>query len=145
MFTKILIPLDGSDLSEQVLPKVAEIAKRFPDAVLVLLQVIEPLETSVMKILAVSTVGEIQNLTYEQVNEYLRQVAIKYLPNAHTQIAIGEGKAAEIILQTAKDIQADLVAMASHGRAGIVRFALGSVTDRVISHIEIPVLVVRAS
>ena len=143
MFKTIVVPLDGSPLSEQVLPKAAELAKCFPDAKFVLLEVIKPMTPSVVDALVFSNSSEVETLTPEKAMEYLRRVAAKYFPGMHLRIMAEEGGAAEIILQTAKDVKADLIAMASHGRSGVARLTLGSVTDRVINHTDIPVLVVK--
>ena len=58
---------------------------------------------------------------------------------------IVEGEAAEGIVEYAEKQGIDLVVMATHGRSGIGRWALGSVADRVIRHSYVPVLLVRAS
>ena len=49
----------------------------------------------------------------------------------------------ESILQAAADVNSDLIVMGSHGRHGIEKLLLGSVTQRVLSHTQLPVLVVR--
>jgi nucleotide-binding universal stress UspA family protein len=54
------------------------------------------------------------------------------------------GEAAEEILKAAKETGANLIAMSTHGRSGLGRWALGSVTDKVLHLSEIPVLTVRA-
>jgi nucleotide-binding universal stress UspA family protein len=143
MFKTIVIPLDGSPLSEQVLPKAAELAKCFPDAKFVLLQVIKPPGSSVIDALVLSNASEVETLTPEEAMDYLKGIAAKYLPGMRVQIMAEEGGPAEVILHTAKDVKADLIAMASHGRSGVARLTLGSVTDKVINHADIPVLVVK--
>ncbi|KTB47819.1 Universal stress protein UspA or related nucleotide-binding protein [Dehalogenimonas alkenigignens] len=144
MFKTVIVPLDGSPVSEQVLPKVVELAKCFSDAKFILLQVIQPLSSSVTGTLALSTVGEIMTLTHGEASDYLRDIAARILPDKNVRTIVEEGEPAVMILQTAREMKADLIAMASHGRSGIARLALGSVTDRVISHAEIPVLVIKA-
>jgi nucleotide-binding universal stress UspA family protein len=49
----------------------------------------------------------------------------------------------EGILETATEQGADLIVMGSHGRRGLQRFLLGSVAQRVLSHADVPVMVVR--
>ena len=55
------------------------------------------------------------------------------------------GQAAEEIIAYARDIKADLIAMCTHGRSGIARWAYGSVADRVLHAAKCPVLLVRAT
>jgi nucleotide-binding universal stress UspA family protein len=143
MFKTILVPLDGSPLSEQVLPKAAELAKCFPDAKFVLLEVIKPISPSVIDALVLSNSSDVETLTPEEAMDYLRQIAAKYFQGMNVRIVAEEGGPAEVILQTSKDVNADLIAMASHGRSGVARLTLGSVTDRVINRSDIPVLVIK--
>ena len=56
-----------------------------------------------------------------------------------------EGNAADAIVDYAGKNDIDLIIMATHGRSGIGRWALGSVADRVVRHANAPVLLVRAS
>ena len=58
---------------------------------------------------------------------------------------VSSGNAADEILKTAEQIDADLIAMSTHGRSGISRIALGSVTENVLRSSKRPVLVVRAN
>jgi nucleotide-binding universal stress UspA family protein len=60
------------------------------------------------------------------------------------QAVIKEGDPAEIITDVSKQAQADLVLMGSHGRTGLRRLLMGSVTERVLGHVACPVMVVRA-
>jgi len=54
------------------------------------------------------------------------------------------GRAAEEIIKAADEVNADLVAMSTHGRHGFSRWAFGSVTDRVLRGGKVPILLVRA-
>ena len=58
-------------------------------------------------------------------------------------VLIENAQPAEAILETAKARNSDLIAMASHGRRGLGRLFLGSVTSEVVAHSSVPVLVVR--
>ncbi|XUX00438.1 MAG: universal stress protein [Dehalogenimonas sp.] len=144
MFKTIIVPLDGSRVSEQVLPTAADLARCAPDSKIILLEVIKPVGPSVIDALVLSNASEVETLTPAEARDYLRQIAAKHLTGIRVQILAEEGGAAEIILQAAKDNKADVIAMASHGRSGIARLTLGSVTSQVINHAEIPVLVVKA-
>jgi len=61
---------------------------------------------------------------------------------SHRQLAV-EGHPATEILKFAEEIGADLIALGSHGRTGVLRFLMGSVSRRVVDHVKCPVLVVR--
>ena len=58
---------------------------------------------------------------------------------------LSKGHAAEVIVDLAKEITSCLIVMSSHGRSGIGRWVLGSVSDRVVRHSGVPVLIVRAA
>jgi nucleotide-binding universal stress UspA family protein len=53
------------------------------------------------------------------------------------------GHAAEEIIKVSHDINADLIAMSTHGRSGLSHWALGSITEKVLRESEIPVLTIR--
>jgi len=63
---------------------------------------------------------------------------------AKMKVRVVVGQAAEEILKTAEEMDVDFIAMSSHGRSGLSRWAFGSVTDRVVRGGSKPVLVVKA-
>ncbi len=65
-------------------------------------------------------------------------------PSVKVEHVMREGPAAEVIADAAKEAQADLIVMGTHGRTGLSRILLGSVTEQVLRHAECPVLTVRA-
>ena len=151
MFQKILVPLDGSKVGEAALPYIEEfigqMAPAYPVEV-TLLHVMPPLahyvaagETSVA---VPYTESEIEPFTkrftviLEQMADRMRNrgVAVKTI--------VKSGKAAMEIIKTADEIGADLIAMSTHGRSGLSRWALGSVTDKVLRTVRVPLLTVRA-
>jgi nucleotide-binding universal stress UspA family protein len=142
MYKRILVPLDGSKLSEAVLPHVEEIAKGL-NCEIVLLHVV-PLPVPVFDTPA-SPFDH--NLLRDQENEakrYLKEMCAKLeLDEARVTYLVREGDVTQIILETAQDQQADLIAMSTHGRSGAMRWLLGSVTDRIVRHSPIPVLAIR--
>jgi nucleotide-binding universal stress UspA family protein len=115
-----------------------------PDSKVILLQVIKPVGASVIDALVLSNASEVETLTPAEAKDYLRGIAAKHLAGIHTQLLAEQGGAIEIILQTARDVKADIIAMASHGRSGVARLTLGSVTAQVINRSDIPVLVVKS-
>jgi nucleotide-binding universal stress UspA family protein len=79
-----------------------------------------------------------------EAQEYLKRVvAERKLGNTPVERAVLAGEAAEAILEKAASGGADLIVMATHGRGGVARALLGSVTERVLHRSPVPVLVVR--
>lgn len=154
MYSRILVPHDGSSFAEQVLPHAVDIAKRF-EAELHLLEVIPPpnpavfasdLEGGAGAPLAIEAIDEAQEELRNQGRERLQTLANELgAQGVKTVWTVTDGDPAhEIVAYCAKN-QIDLVAMASHGRTGLIRAILGSVTDSVLRNGGHPVLVVKAS
>jgi nucleotide-binding universal stress UspA family protein len=59
-------------------------------------------------------------------------------------LLLREGAVADVILKTSEEIDADVIAMSTHGRTGPARWLLGSVADRVVRSSKVPVLLIRA-
>jgi nucleotide-binding universal stress UspA family protein len=148
MYGKILVPVDGSELAECVLPHVETIAKSRGIREVVFVRVAE---SSYMP----SRYAEI-GLTEEDVKrneEESRAVAKKYLDQLVSRADYGKvkvqaevlsGKTAESVIDYASKNEADLVIIASHGRSGVSRWVWGNVADRILHSSNVPVLIVRA-
>lgn len=146
MDKRILVTLDGSEMSEQALPVAIEHAKHF-DSELYLLRVINPLAKSYRTGLA--TVSAIQNA-----EEQLRVLANDYLEgiaNNVREVGIPVkdfsliGVPYKVILRFSEQEQVDFIIMCTRGESGISRWLLGSITDHVIRGSRIPVVVVPAT
>jgi nucleotide-binding universal stress UspA family protein len=124
--TSIIVPLDGSDLAEQSLSHATELAKAMKLN---------------MILVRVETDGE------EMCEEYLHEIREKLAAEgvASVEKRVLHGHAAVNIVDLAHNTDKSLVAMTTHGRSGIGRWVLGSVTDRVVRYSGDPVLVIRAS
>lgn len=141
MFRKVVVPLDGSQLAEQVFHNLPSYVSSI-DAVVVLVRVIEPEQYAY----GLGMNGEVDFLPRYQssVNAYLekaRERLGKQGYQATTHVALGDP--ATEILRVATETGADLIAMSTHGRSGISHWALGSVAERVLHHSTQPVLLVR--
>jgi nucleotide-binding universal stress UspA family protein len=80
----------------------------------------------------------------QELTEYLEGLkARKAHPDLTLQTIVEAGDEASVILDTAVDEEIDLIVMATHGRSGISRWMLGSITERVLRHAPCPVLVIR--
>lgn len=150
---RILIPLDGTEVGESVLPKLEELVLKavpLPDVEVTLLRVIPTINFNYL------TENDAAQLPYsEDELKRLKAEALGYLEKVARELSIkginvktmvNVGHAAQEIIKTAHGIDASLIAMSTHGRNGIVRWAIGSVTDTVIRlEGKIPVLAVHTS
>lgn len=144
MYKKILLPLDMSDFGEQVLP-VVKAAVPANQTELTLVYCIEPHKyilggsTDEQRVID-SIVSDIQ----PRAADYLYKVEKRLQSDGYNVVTrIGQGDAAECIVNFADEFGVDLIAMTTHGRTGVIREALGSVADRVMRTAEQPVLLVR--
>jgi nucleotide-binding universal stress UspA family protein len=130
MYSKILVPLDGSRLAEQILPYVRLLAAT---AAL-------PVE-----LLWVNDI-EIAHRPPRSGKAYLRQATAEYLP-ALKQISASEadGKPAEVIVAHAAAESTALIAMATHGLSGMRRWLIGSVASKVAQLAKNPLFLIRPS
>ncbi|MBN1218656.1 MAG: universal stress protein [Anaerolineae bacterium] len=140
----ILVPLDGSAIAEQVLPPAVEVAQAL-GAEIILFQVsIVLLSGVLMGDWHMPLQGDFDTAT-QNVQDYLDKVATKLRTQGiNVSTAIRQGPVADSIIDYAEANQIDLIAICTHGRTGLARWALGSVADRVLRAGNIPVLLVRA-
>ena len=139
MYTRILVPLDGSKLAEQVLPYVRLLGKA--EALpIVLLRVIEPAPPDLIGFS--QGVEIIANIAAQ---EYLDSVATS-LKEDGLDVAslVSEGNPASCIADEGNRESGTLIAMSTHGYSGITRWMMGSVTDKVLHATTNPLLIVRA-
>jgi nucleotide-binding universal stress UspA family protein len=153
MEERILVPLDGSEVGEAVLPKLEDLVLRTSprmDAEVTLLQVISNMNFNMLHKdnaaqlpRAESELKELSDKAYV----YLDKVAVELRSKGiKVNTMVSTGQAAAEIVKAAHATDAHLIAMSTHGRNGIVRWAIGSITDEVIRlEGKIPVLAVRAS
>ncbi len=144
MYQKILVPLDGSELAECVLPHVEAIAKGCEVKEVIFIRAVEPFLRGAYSF----SEKELKHFELENrefAKEYLNQLMgrIKY-DGASIQTVAITGKAVESITDYATRNAVDLIIIATHGRSGVSRWARGSVADRLLRSSCIPVLMVRA-
>jgi nucleotide-binding universal stress UspA family protein len=149
----ILVPLDGSELAEKVLPTVTDLSAFLKlEAVLVhvLVRVYFGPPDELLPVFGsnIPNQNELWAQAGSEASHYLSekvaQLRTKGLPNVSSVLIEGgaEGAAAAII-DLARKSSDNLVIMSTHGRSGIGRWLLGSVTERVVRHSGNPVLVIR--
>lgn len=154
MYSKILVPLDSSELAEQALPHVVSNAVAHGAAVH-LMQVIDPADmTSPLlrhTLELIASVGEIDRTEAIEgwaaaAQDYLDSVAARLREDGVSDVTsnVVRGNPYALISDEARAVSADLIVIASHGRSGLGRAVTGSVADHLIR--ETPnaaVLVVR--
>ena len=144
MFTHILVPVDGSPTAAVAVNKAAALAKVFNSQVTAV-YVIDPYPFTGVG--ADFAYGQAQYLTAATTEAHTALDAVKTLmeqAGVAVEIVVGEGHSVHNgIMEAAKATGADLIVMGSHGRKGLEKLVLGSVTQRVLAVSLIPVLVVR--
>ena len=155
MYTKILVPLDQSELAETILPHAREIARRF-DAELILLTV-TPSFAEVIRAAGPATPTMVTPIPsdpefVQRSIEAATESGQRYLDAQVTRLQaeglkarsiLAQGPTAKTILQVAADEAVSLVTMCTHGHSGLVRTFLGSVADDVMRESQLPVLLLR--
>ncbi|HEX8407201.1 MAG TPA: universal stress protein [Duganella sp.] len=145
MFKTILLPTDGSDLSDKATATAVEFAK-LHNARIVGITVIQPLPLSSMGDGgAMIDSGQFAAKMQEAARSYIDKVAAA----AHVAGIPFEGVITvshtpfEEIVEAAKKFDCDIIMMASHGHKGLNKLLLGSQTEKVLAHTTLPVLVLR--
>jgi nucleotide-binding universal stress UspA family protein len=148
MYRKILVPLDGSQLSQCSLDHVRAIGQGCKVPEIILIRVVEPLSANEISSLAQLRGDQISKLEEEnkaEANDYISNMAQRlHNEGLAARAEVLYGRAADKIIDFAAKNDVDLIIMSSHGRSGISRWAMGSVTDRVVNHSLAPVLVVSS-
>jgi nucleotide-binding universal stress UspA family protein len=162
MFKKILVPLDGSSLAEQAVRPAIELARPKADQNgrpaswrgHVTLLCVPVYDQAVVPTLDVGGPywAETGNRSTEkhryasrQAEEYLQSIRLCHeSPRLAVSTKVIDGDVAGVIVDTAEDLGTELIVMATHGRSGLSRWMLGSVTERVLHSAPCPVLAIRS-
>lgn len=138
MFSRIVVPLDGSELAAAAVPVAAALARR-TDAAIALVRVVDSSDEFR------ETMSVAVRERREDARAALAAVAARLRAEDHipTTIAIRQGNPVANIVALAGDIEGDLICMATHGRSGLQRVILGSVAERVLHDALVPVMLVR--
>lgn len=146
MYRKILVPMDGSELSECSLEHVKEIARGCQVPEVVLLTVVEQYEGAGYSwggVVTEQQLAEEAKRTEAKAAVYLKKVAAGLAREGLcVNYYVLSGTPTDVILDYARKNDVDLIIMSTHGRSGPGRWAIGSVADRVIRYSSIPVVVV---
>jgi nucleotide-binding universal stress UspA family protein len=137
VYDAILLPVDGSDAADAAVEHAADLARTYGATVHVF-SAAEPIPTAEAD--AATVLDSIQSeaeRTVEATAARLRDAGVD------VTTAVDTGSAYRAILAYAESAGVDLVVMGTHGRSGVGRVLLGSVTEKVVRHADVPVLTVR--
>jgi nucleotide-binding universal stress UspA family protein len=152
-YDRILVPLDGSPLAEQVLPYLEPLTAKLGSTIILLRATKAPGTLIFGTAAGAEPVGgpvvdptPLVERERQEAAAYLRVVAEGLRRNGvAVECEQAEGPAEEIIAARARSLGADLVAMTTHGRGGLGRLVFGSVADAVLQSAPCPILLVRAT
>ena len=143
MFDRILIPTDGSDPAKSAVEMALNLAEIHDAALHVLYSVDQPTSVSGMGE-GFSGLDDLLDALDERGQEATRAIVEQAKErDIPTTAAVRRGNAHEDILTYADKNNVDVIVMGTHGRTGVKRALLGSVTENVVRHSEIPVLTVH--
>ena len=161
MFKRVLVPLDGSELAEAVLPYVEDLGGRCAAEVVLLRVVAMPPDKTTADVYqpaitlpgsALDVVVDQHPIYREQEMESLRAEAERTLDRAkkhlseaglEVRVEVLFGRPAERIAEYAMKREVDLIAMSTHGRSGFSRWVFGSVAQKVLRAVAVPILLIR--
>ena len=144
MFKRILVPTDGSEITQKAVDTTIALAKSV-GAQVYTISVKEPFPYSAISEMQPTPPQEFfdaqERIASKRVQTVREACAAAGVPcEAHTIEALHPWEA---IIEHARSMECDLVVMASHGRRGVTALLLGSETQKVLTHSKVPVLVVR--
>ena len=144
MYKRILVPMDGSSLAEAVLPHIQQLAQALETEVILLQVLVEPADAFAVRTSALSPPKFTRKLQM-RTKAYLKTVCASLeKQGVRASYLIRHGGVPETILEVAEIMQADLIAMCTHGHSPTRLFLLGSVTYQVVRQSPLPVLVIRS-
>lgn len=144
MYKRALVPLDGSQVAETIIPFILDIAGPL-DMEVVLLRVVEPVPPMVLEGSRHIEVEDVE-ARHTDAEEYLAPIAVE-LRNKGVKVEsrVRRGNPADQIVAAARETGADFIAMSTHGRGGLGRLVFGSVAQAVLRHVDMPVFLMRAT
>lgn len=140
---QVVVAYDFSPSAEQALSRAIDVATRAPQHVLHVAVALEPhVALGPFHHLTYADADRVTDLAVEHVTKALRERAPTC--EVHFFVHARIGKPADEILDLARQVGADLIFVGSHGKVGLERILIGSVSERVVREAGCPVMVVRA-
>jgi nucleotide-binding universal stress UspA family protein len=144
----IVVPLDGSKLAESVLPRAVDLARKLSLKIVLTRAYQIPVSAAYggAEALYIPNHNALLNLVRDEARAYLDEKVNELHQNGIDDVSsiLSIGSGADEIIELAQTTPDNLIAMCTHGRSGVKRWALGSVTEKVVRHAGDPVLIVRA-
>ena len=149
MFKRIMVPLDGSELAECVIPYVENFIDQGQVEFIVFVRVVKPVippagfDESIIRFPENLSKWESEKKTSAE--DYLKKVVSRLKQNGvkfQTEVLVG--RIGDSLLDYLKANDFNLIVISSHGRSGLSRWVRGSVADKILSASHIPVLMIRA-
>jgi nucleotide-binding universal stress UspA family protein len=144
-YRRALVPLDGSAVAEAIIPAFTNIARALRLEVVVL-RVLQPIPLPAGDGVSTELSAESVEHSSREVEQYLSIVAAGLTANGITvQTAARVGDPATEIVDGAREIDVELIAMTTHGRSGLGRLVFGSVAEAVLRRVHVPVFLMRVT
>jgi nucleotide-binding universal stress UspA family protein len=146
MYKKILVPLDGSELAECVLPHLNAFIKGFHISDVILMRVVEPEipyqgEYPIDSDVLAKRESEMKSIAKEYLDKIVNR--LKHEGTAlHVEVIVG--RVVESLADYTMNNDVDLILIATHGHSGVTRWVRGSVADKILRSANVPILMVRA-
>lgn len=138
LFRKILVPLDGSSRSWQILPLAQWFASQFGARILLLHCPLTEMYDDVLSSKAPTTGAQVAEDLLEPYRRDLEEAGVE------VETRVGDLHPSVEILRIVEQENVDLIAMTTHGRTGLARWAFGSVAEKVVHNSPVPVLLRRS-
>lgn len=143
MIKKILVPIDFSDYSKKALQYTVKFAKSF-SAELYLVYVIEPMVYPADLSMGQMVIPQSEVNLSEKANNELAELATNAIGESlKYNILIKTGKPFMEVIETASEVDADLIIIATHGHTGVEHLLFGSTSEKVVRKAPCPVLTLR--
>jgi nucleotide-binding universal stress UspA family protein len=148
---KVLIALDYDPTSLKVAESGYSLASAMNARTVLLHIIAEEIYYSSLEYSPVTGFGGFSNADFSlmasseglsKASEYFLETVKAHLGNPEIEIMIDQGDFSDMILKTAKNINADLIVMGSHSRRGLEKILMGSVTEKVLHHTTIPLFII---
>ena len=152
MYKHIMVPLDGSEVAECVIPQLEMVAKSCqPAPKVTLVRVVTPLKLysgfeygGMVEYISPEQIQRLEDDSSKAAQTYLtKQIQLLKNDGITAEAKVVFGLASESLTDYAEKNGVDLIVIASHGRSGITEWFWGSVAERVLKTSKIPILMVR--
>ncbi|MFO7964123.1 MAG: universal stress protein [Desulfobacterales bacterium] len=144
MYKTILVPLDGSRRAEAILPHVEQITHPKDGQLIFLMVVDQPFLPERDEVADLSRYQEAFEKRKQDALTYLEKIKNKYTAKGFAvDVRVGAGPVVSHILKTGDEMNADVIAMSSHGYGGSERLFYGSTAAGILQRVDRPLLIIR--